>query len=238
VINSYLSPAKKESPLSIISDFLSSLKADPVLEPAIAFASYTPLDLSADNPRLEGIDLGDPEACQAYIDSVLGQTGGRVAYGGYLERRNLYRGNTGFEGNGEPRDVHLGVDFWMEAGTRVFAPISGTVHSFKNNAAKGDYGPTILLEHSVENKRFYTLYGHLSVESLSGLYPGKPIGAGEVLATLGTSEVNVHYAPHLHFQIILDLEGKQGDYPGVCRASEVAFYQANCPDPMTLLSYL
>jgi len=37
--------------------------------------------------------------------------------------------------------------------------------------------------------------------------------------------------------LILDLQGMKGDYPGVCRVSELAFYQANCPDPNLLFSF-
>ncbi len=206
-----------------------------VLDSSIPWADYTPLDLSTANQELEGLNLGDPAACQGYIDSVLRRNSARVAYGGYLEQRNLYRGNAGFETGEEPRDIHLGVDFWAEAGTRVQAPLKGRVHSFKNNAGKGDYGPTIILTHESGNYTFHTLYGHLSLESLKGIYPGKEIGKGEVLGSLGTPDINVNYAPHLHFQLILDMEGKQGDYPGVCRASEVEFYRINCPDPFLIL---
>ena len=221
--------------MSIDSIFLSDLRAGPVLDPSIPFSAYTSIDLCVNNVELVGVSLGDPDSCQAYVDSVMGRAGARVAYGGYLEKRNLYRGNAGFEGEGEPRDIHLGLDFWSPAGTRVVAPANGTVHSFKNNSAKGDYGPAIILEHRIRGKLFYTLFGHLSLESLSGLYPGKHIGKGEVLGTLGTPDINVNYAPHLHFQLILDLQGMQGDYPGVCRGSEVEYFKGNCPDPGLLL---
>lgn len=214
---------------------LSSLQAGPVIDASISFREYTPLDLSVENKALEGIDLSDPDACQEYIDSVLAKNKARVAYGGYLERRNLYNGNEAFLEGEERRDVHLGVDFWAEAGTAVLAPIDGEVHSFKNNAIKGDYGPTIILRHTIKGVVFQSLYGHLSLESLDGLYEGKPFKKGKVLATLGRPKVNVNYAPHLHFQLILDLQGMQGDYPGVCRVSEKGFYRANCPDPNLLL---
>lgn len=214
---------------------LSSIHAGPALDASITIREYTPLDLSVDNKVLEGIDLTDPLACQEYIDSVLARENARVAYGGYLERRNLYSGNAAFSEGEERRDVHLGVDFWAVAGTAVLAPIDGEVHSFKNNGLKGDYGPTIILRHTIKGVVFHSLYGHLSFESLDGLYKGKPFKKGEVLATLGRPEVNVNYAPHLHFQLILDLQGMKGDYPGVCRVSELAFYQANCPDPNLLL---
>ncbi|MBT8284471.1 MAG: peptidoglycan DD-metalloendopeptidase family protein [Flavobacteriaceae bacterium] len=215
---------------------LSSIQPGPLLDASIPFREYTPLDLSVDNKELQGIDLSDPLACQEYINTVLAGNKARVAYGGYLERRNLYSGNAAFSEGEERRDVHLGVDFWAEAGTAVLAPIEGEVHSFKNNAVKGDYGPTIILRHKTKGVVFHSLYGHLSLECLDGLYEGKRFKNGEVLATLGTSEENVNYAPHLHFQLIFDLQGMQGDYPGVCRASEKGFYRANCPDPNHLFS--
>ncbi|GGD57352.1 peptidoglycan DD-metalloendopeptidase family protein [Muriicola marianensis] len=221
--------------LTISDDFTTPSGAGPVMDASIPWEDYTPLDLSTANRELEGIDLGDPAACQGYIDLVLRRNSARIAYGGYLEQRNLYRGNAGFESGEEPRDIHLGIDFWAEAGTPVLAPLSGKVHSFKNNADKGDYGPTIILTHETGKNTFYTLYGHLSLESLEGLYPGKQIGKGEVLGSLGTPDINVNYAPHLHFQLILDMEGKQGDYPGVCMASDLEFYKRNCPDPFLIL---
>jgi murein DD-endopeptidase MepM/ murein hydrolase activator NlpD len=207
-----------------------------VLDTGIPLSAYTPLDLSVTNPELKGINLSDPTACQDYIDGVLAKHKAEVAFGGYLEKRNLYSGNANFAAGAERRDVHLGVDFWAVAGTKVVVPLAGEVHSFKNNAVQGDYGPTIILRHMLEGINFHSLYGHLSVESLEGLYVGKKFEKGEDLATLGTPQVNVNYAPHLHFQLILDIQGKKGDYPGVCKASEQAFYSENCPDPMLLIA--
>jgi hypothetical protein len=37
------------------------------------------------------------------------------------------------------------------------------------------------------------------------------------------ASVNGDYAPHLHFQIISNIEDYQGDYPGVCSKSDLAF---------------
>ena len=48
-------------------------------------------------------------------------------------------------------------------------------------------------------------------------------------------EVNGDYPPHLHFQIINDLQGNFGDYLGVCSANELDFYKENCPDPNLIL---
>ena len=208
-----------------------------ILDKEIPWIAYTPIDLSEKNKDLESYNIIDPNQCQAYIDVILEQNKAQVAYGGYLEKRTLYSDKMGFSGE-SARNIHLGIDFWTKAGTKVSAPLDGIVHSFQNNATVGDYGPTIILQHQTEEFLFYTLYGHLSVASLDGLKVGKAFKQGDVLATLGTPDINVNYAPHLHFQLIRDLEGKKGDYPGVCSAESVEFYSKNCPNPSFLLKSL
>jgi len=208
----------------------------PILDDSISLSKYTQLDLSVKNVALKKLNMASPIVCQSYIDSVLKRNNAVVAYGGYLEQRGLYSNNSHFNGLGqELRNIHLGVDFWAKAGTKVLAPISGKVHSFKNNRTKGDYGPTIILSHSINDLAFYTLYGHLSLESLDDLYIGKEFFTGQALAFLGTPEVNVNYAPHLHFQLIKDLGIHKGDFPGVCTTKDKEYYTDNCPNPELLL---
>ena len=207
-----------------------------VLDSEIPISNYIPIDLSIFNKELGLLDVSNPDVCQEYIDKVVNYNSEKIAYGGYLERRNLYKKSPGFVGKGdEERNIHLGIDFWANTGTKVIAPLEGVVHSFKNNAASGDYGPTIILRHEFQAEQFYTLYGHLSIESLHGLYKKKEFNAGDVIATLGETEINVNYAPHLHFQIIKDLGDHSGDYPGVCSQKNLTRYQKNCPDPNLLL---
>ncbi len=205
-----------------------------ILDNKIPLEFYMSIDLSSTNKELKGVDITNPDSCQKYIDEVLARNEALVAYGGYLEKRNLYDAADRFS-KGSTRNIHLGIDFWCEAGTQVITPITGTVHSFSNNDDIGNYGPTIILEHKFENILFYSLYGHLSIESLYELFIGKKFRKGETLATLGTPDINVNYAPHLHFQIINDLGSYQGDYPGVCSESDLDFYKTNCPDPNLLL---
>lgn len=219
-------------------NILSSHSRQPVaiLGSQYPIASYIPLNLSEGNQQLKHWDVTNPTECQAYIDSILDANGGLVAYGGYLEHRNLYTDKASFNSRSEqPRNIHLGIDYWAPANTTVVTPLDGTVHSFNNNYKVGDYGPTIILEHQIEDTVFYTLYGHLSLESLDNLAIGKSFEAGSILATLGTPEINVNYAPHLHFQIIKDLQGYKGDYPGVCTQNNLGYYKENCPDPNLLL---
>lgn len=205
------------------------------LDPRFPFESYVPLDLSESNPALKGLDISDPDVCQTYIDKVIRDSGGSVAYGGYLEKRNLYDSPRFVQRASYLRDIHLALDFWAPAGTTIHSPLESTLHSFANNADPGNYGPTIVLEHRVEDFTFFTLYGHLSLDSLSGLTPGMSFQPGEKLAKLGDAAINGGYAPHLHFQIILDLQGFTGDYPGVCAEHEIEFFKKNCPDPNLLL---
>lgn len=209
----------------------------PLIAPEIPCEQYTKIDLSTTAKELERLDLTNPKAMESYIENYCQQQGATIAYGGYLEVRNLYKrsGHFNQEDPNTERNIHLGVDFWAGAGTAVVAPLSGILHSFQDNKGMGDYGPTIIIEHELEGEQFYTLYGHLNRASLEGITVGQRINAGQVFAQLGTAEVNGDYAPHLHFQIIRDLQGKQGDYPGVCSQQGLAFYQQNCPNPALLL---
>ncbi|MFK7782228.1 peptidoglycan DD-metalloendopeptidase family protein, partial [Psychroserpens sp.] len=99
----------------------------------------------------------------------------------------------------------------------------------------GDYGPTIILQHVIQDSRFYTLYGHLSLSSIVNLKVGQKFKKGELIATLGDASVNGDYPPHLHFQIIKDIQHYVGDYPGVCSKQDLEFYIHNCPNPNFLL---
>jgi len=161
----------------------------------------------------------------------------RVAYGGYNETRGIYRRSIHFnqQNPATERNIHLGLDIWVDAGTKVIVPLSGKVHSFQNNNNFGDYGPTIILEHAIQSVSFYTLYGHLSFESIQKIKKGQRVEAGDILAFLGDASVNGDYAPHLHFQIIRDLQGNVGDYPGVSNKKDLKFFLQNCPDPKLLL---
>jgi murein DD-endopeptidase MepM/ murein hydrolase activator NlpD len=79
------------------------------------------------------------------------------------------------------------------------------------------------------------LYGHLSLDSLDKIVLGTVYKKGQQIGSLGDSAVNGDYSPHLHFQIIKNIEGNFGDYPGVCTKSDLDFYLDNCPDPNLLL---
>jgi murein DD-endopeptidase MepM/ murein hydrolase activator NlpD len=194
------------------------------------------LDLSEHNPALRGFDPADTAAFSAWIRAQLAAQGADYAVGGYGENRGLYRLSPHFNGDqGEPRTLHLGIDLWLAAGTAVHCVLAGTVHSTRDNAVFGDYGPTVILEHEVEGQRFHTLYGHLARATLQRTRPGQRLEAGALLGWLGEPEENLGWPPHLHFQLIAELGGRVGDYPGVCKPSEAALWLRLSPDPNLLL---
>lgn len=136
----------------------------------------------------------------------------------------------------ERRTIHLGIDLFVEPGSRVRAPLDGVVHILTNNDAPQDYGPLVVLRHETDaGHRFFTLYGHLSEDPLPGLQRGQAVRAGDEFARVGSPPSNGDWAPHLHFQIVLDLIGLDRDFPGVCRASERDLWKALSPDPNLIL---
>lgn len=163
-----------------------------------------------------------------------------VAIGRYNEVRPFYTTDAyTVQGNEGPqwRSVHIGLDVFMPADTPVYAPLDGVVHSFQDNAADRDYGPTIILQHQVSaDLCFYTLYGHLNRASLEGLYIGKNIAQGERLCWMGPMPENGNWSPHLHFQVMLDILDKSGDFPGVAFPDQREIWTSICPDPWYLLA--
>lgn len=193
------------------------------------------LDLSENNERLKEIDLDDDSDFEAFIQSEIMRVQGDYGIGGYLENRVIYRRSAHFESDESSRNIHLGVDVWMPSGTPVYAPLDGVVHSFGINDNYADYGGTLILQHIGSDGIFWTLYGHISHDSLEGLAEGDEFKKGEIVARLGSWDENGNWPSHLHFQVILDLLENSGDFPGVCRKEETEFFKNICPDPMMYL---
>lgn len=149
----------------------------------------------------------------------------------------MYRRSELFGVTEEPRSLHLGIDIWGPAETKIYAPLGGMVHSFRFNNNHGDYGATIILQHQLETINFYILYGHLALKDIENLRVGQFLTRGEQFAHFGGPEENGNWPPHLHFQLILDMGIWEGDYPGVCKLSEADKYLKNSPDPGVILNF-
>ena len=196
------------------------------------------LDFTAANSDLTDEVLGDVHLFSQYVRNLLNIGNYTYGIGGYDENRTVYSRSRVFDDAEEPRRLHLGIDIWAPAGTPVYAPLHGTVHSFGFNDNYGDYGATIILQHDLEGIVFHTLYGHLGLHDLSGLQQGQHVNAGDCFAHFGEAHENGHWPPHLHFQLVEKMHPYKGDYPGVCRLSEKVQYLANSPDPDVILNMM
>ena len=200
------------------------------------------INLAIDSPILaKHSSYGDDVQFLKTIERHLEDASIDIAYGGYMECRPFYitpqytyRNNDGIQ----YRSMHMGMDFWAKAGTEIVAPYDGTVFSFHNNDKARDYGPTIILKHEYPTGIFYTLYGHLSLDSLDGLEEGMLIKQGNPMAKIGALHENGDWPPHLHFQLILNMFNDKNDFIGVANAIDRNFCEQICPDPSILFPEL
>ena len=217
-----------------------------VIEFNAAKEKIAPLNLSKTNTALTDEIYSDTKTFSIFIEVLKNELKAKFLIGGYAELREMYKRSLLFDEEKkygiekpvteEPRRLHIGTDIWGDAGTKIFAPLGGTVHSFAFNNNFGDYGATIILQHQLDTIVFHTLYGHLSLADIAPLQEGKYIGRGELLAHFGQPKDNGNWPPHLHFQIINDMRLWKGDYPGVCKVSESEKYLNNCPNPDLILN--
>jgi len=198
------------------------------------------LDFTEKNKELTREIVEDTNRFIGYINNSLLEAGAKYGIGGYDEHRTVYSRSRVFDASdgAEPRRLHLGIDIWGKPYTKVMAPVDGIVHSFAFNNAFGDYGATIILTHNLEGRTFHSLYGHLSLNSIKNIQGGDRIRKGDVFCEFGIPFENGQWPPHLHFQLIIDMQRMKGDYPGVCRYSERQRYLDNCPDPDIILQMM
>jgi len=223
-----------------VVSWLEQAEAAPVLDVDPRVAPCLVLDLGVGSPFL-GADPRHVETgpLTRRIFGEMKQAGVAVAVGRYDEARGIYL--TGLFGSGrratdERRTVHLGIDLFVEPGATVRAPLPGVVHALANNTAPQDYGPLVILRHeTVDAAPFFTLYGHLSEDTLPGLEVGQRVEAGQVIARVGAPPTNGDWPPHLHFQVVLDLLDRDNDFPGVALPGQRSIWTSLSPDPNVLL---
>ena len=208
------------------------------LFPTVKKKSIYPLDLSVSSNWIGHFnDFNDLEYFEYKINKLQSKNPSKILAGGYLEPRPLYT-STEFDkiGNSgrESRTIHLGIDFWLPNHTPVHALFKGEVVVSYNNAGNKLYGGLIILKHNVEDFVFYTIYGHLSIESVTNKKNGDKIKKGECIGYLGKKEENGNWVPHLHFQVILSLLNYRIDFPGVAFNHQKAIWKSICPNPNLL----
>ncbi|MDA0182014.1 aminotransferase class III-fold pyridoxal phosphate-dependent enzyme [Solirubrobacter phytolaccae] len=147
-----------------------------------------------------------------------------LAIGRYDEQRAIYTAPEFQTPDGRWRTRHMAVDIFAPAGAPVYAPLDGVVERRENRNQLGDYGGLLVVRHG----DFWTLHGHLDPDSLA---TGE-VKQGDVIARLGTAEVNGGWEPHLHLQLFTDLVG---NLDGVALPEEADLFRSVCPDPNLLL---
>jgi 4-aminobutyrate aminotransferase-like enzyme/Ser/Thr protein kinase RdoA (MazF antagonist) len=217
---------------------------------ASAAASILEIDLRTAPSMVFDLSVGsvflgaDPSATEssALTEKILGEmkrAGVRAGVGRYDEPRMLYSSplfGAGDDRTEERRTIHLGIDLFTEPGTSLLAPLDGVVHIVANNTAALDYGPLVILRHETsEGEEFFTLYGHLTKDTLGSLKTGQQVARGQTFARVGSAQENGGWTPHVHFQIILDLLELGADFPGVAYASQRSVWTSLSPDPNLLL---
>ncbi|MFD2200518.1 peptidoglycan DD-metalloendopeptidase family protein [Shivajiella indica] len=221
-----------------LNELLEGESIFPVMGEKLNSQNTLPMDFSPRNKDLFQVDLNNTEMLSNYVFGQLNKAEKKYGIGGYFEHRAIYSRSEVFETEKDDfRDIHLGVDIWTEAFRPVYTPLKGKIHSFKNNAGFGNYGATIILEHQLKEETLYSLYGHLALKDLENLKIGKEFNAGDLLCHLGPFPENGDWPPHLHFQLMWDLLGIWGDFPGVCSHREVDKFKSICPDPNLLIGY-
>lgn len=208
--------------------------------PSVASNCVINLDMSVGSTLLGNLsEYSDPEVSEFKLKQFQKQHPESILLNGYLESRPFYT-TAAFksEGNNGPqyRTTHLGTDFWVPAQTPIHAPFDAIVKIIHHNNYDKDYGPMLILEHSFEDEKFYSLYGHLTLTSLKILKVGQTVKQGDLIAYVGNPSENGNWAPHLHFQLILDLLGNNENFNGVAMPSEIKVWKSICPDPNFIFS--
>ena len=172
------------------------------------------------------------------LDSLVGKFLKKdIGIGLYKEKRKVYKSNHYISSLNtlERRDVHLGVDIFVQENTAIKSPLKGKIVILHNNNFKYDYGPTVILEHKINKYKFFTLYGHLNKKCLKKLRVGKIIEKGEWIGEVGDYKINGNWPPHLHFQIMTSLLNEVDNFPGVGEEYLLKIWEQISPDPNIIL---
>ncbi len=196
------------------------------------------IDLSVDGSDMQDVDASTSTAeFSEHLFRKIQNEGANVGIGRYLERRSLYKSDRFVTDNSmEQRDIHLGIDLFMPADEPIYAPLNGKVEAFANNSDRYDFGPVVILRHDTDDGiPLWTLYGHLSEQSLDQLRVGQAIEQGGLVGWVGNYPNNGDWPPHLHFQLLTTLLGMGIGIHGVATTGQLDVWESISPDPNLIL---
>jgi 4-aminobutyrate aminotransferase-like enzyme len=210
----------------------------PVLGCDLRTTPVVPLDFSAGSALISSeVEQNEPTLLDQRIQHLFNRAGAAIGAGGYNEARLIYHWPHEPRAS-EPRTIHIGLDLSAAPGTPIFAPLDSEVYGFEFANAHHDYGPVIVLRHVTTGNKpveFFTLYGHLSVDSLDGLTIGQRMAKGTEFARIGSAPTNGNWWAHVHMQLIVDMLDVPCNVNGAVRASQREVWHSICPDPNLLL---
>ena len=117
----------------MIEDLLRNYQSTfhPVVQFDAKHEKLLKLDFTSNSKTFTEDIFTDTKKFSSYINTQLQKAEAKYGIGGYNENRKIYSRSAHFGSNEEePRRLHLAIDIWGNAGTPVFAPLSGVVHSF------------------------------------------------------------------------------------------------------------
>jgi 4-aminobutyrate aminotransferase-like enzyme len=208
----------------------------PVVEADLSAGNVAVLDAAIASTPLAHPSRDGGENLTAWWLSEQTRVAPRIGLGRFGEDRGLYD-HPDSPRDPDPRDIHLGVDIFVPAGSRILAPYPGVVEDTGNDAGRHGFGGILVLRHETDaGVPFWTVYGHLAPASLAGLRPGQRIAQGETLARLGTMNENGNWPPHLHVQLMTHLMGwRAEEVMGIAWVSQWELWREICLDPSIIL---
>ncbi|GAB2179065.1 aminotransferase class III-fold pyridoxal phosphate-dependent enzyme [Dongia sp. agr-C8] len=206
----------------------------PVLDQPTAFYAKAIVPFGdPDHPIAKASAARRPEEAERLWDDITVREGVTLGIGAWGEERPVYSSDA-FKSVFAPnlrRKLHLGLDLFAPAGTQVRTPLDGTVVDLFETDVPLDYGHAVLLRHAPDGHVFYSLWGHLSAQTVQDRKIGEKLKAGDVLGAFGKPSENGNWQPHVHIQLITYAEPKAADVIGAGEKDYLELWRQLFPDP-------
>lgn len=115
-------------------------------------------------------------------------------FGGFLEDRSPL-----FDTRHDPKaTIHIGMDYWVDAGTNVHCPLQGEVTFSRGpRSTSGGWGGRL----DIKTKRGIYIFGHLNTPTL---VKGNKIEEHQIIGSIASTDTNGGWMPHLHVQVMTE----------------------------------
>lgn len=184
-------------------------------------------------PYYLDMPVRDTEYMNTHNMTLLRESGKSWWIGWYLDDRSYKLKGTHIYNEG--RVFHLGIDIMTQGIASIYNPLVGKVYEVNYEDWHWGYWGYVIMEYSFSDRKFFALFGHMDYKSLP--WKGSIIQAGEKLWTLGTSEQNWNWVPHLHLQVFTGVDFEKWKLKGYCALEDMKSMQYICPHPWFLLRW-